>query len=295
LQDALPARRDSGQPHPPSSRNSADSVASGSAADTGGSNPYAFLFPGEPGAGSAAPPPAADPYAAFATGGTASSSGSQPPNPCATPPASPEPSQVPTARGVPSARAKSEGGGDSNPYAFLVGAPDAAPQVALDPAKSLNSPYASFSSNASAPPATNGASKTRRSTDAAAVAAGSSPPAKAAAGPYDALLGGDAVTAKQNGVGGGGQAAAAVAGLAAAAMQYRANRSASASDVERSTSNPFNNVPADWSEANGGAAKPQVKSVGRLSVSSQGRCVSLLYICRSSGPSAPACTLAACR
>jgi hypothetical protein len=269
-QDALPARRDSGQPHSLSSRNSADSVASGSAADTGGSNPYAFLFPGEQGAGAAAPSPSVDPYAAFATGDTASSSGSQPPNPFATPPASPQPSQVPATRGVPSARAKSEGGGDSNPYAFLVGASDAAPQVALDPSKAPGI-YASFTSNASAPPATNGAPRSRRSTDAAAVPAG-----KAAAGPYEAFLGGDAVTAKQNGLGGagGGQAAAAVAGLAAAAMQYRANRSASTSDVDRSTANPFNNVPADWSEANGATAKPQVKSVGRLSVSSQGRCVS---------------------
>lgn len=267
----LPARRDSGQPAPLSSRNSADSVASGSAADTGGSNPYAFLFPGEPGP-SSAEPPAADPYAAFATDGTASSSGSQPPNPFATPPTSPEPSQVPTARGVPTARAKSEGG-DSNPYAFLVGAPDAAPEAVHSPAKAP-SPYASFTSNASAPPATESASRTRRSTDAAPLPAGSSPPAKAAAGPYDTFLSGDAGTAKQNGVGGGGQAAAAVAGLAAAAMQYRANRSASTSDVDRSSANPFNNVPADWSEANGAAAQPRVKSVGRLSVSSQGRCVS---------------------
>lgn len=111
--------------------------------------------------------------------------------------------------------------------------------------------------------------------------AGSSPPAKTAASPYAAFMGGDAADdgaaaeQQQPGGGNGDVASEAVMGLAAAARQYRANRSASASDGDASAANPFNNVPADWSDANcstGRGAKPQALPVSRMNVAREGRC-----------------------
>lgn len=299
----LPSKQDSGQltSGPPSGRNSMDSAASGGGGGSDSSaNPYAFLFPGEPAA--PAEPQPDDLYSVFAPGGAIGGSDTssfvtaagEPPNPFASPPASVEPSEP-----LP-ARAKSEGA-TTNPYAFLMGPPGAAAEAAGS--AGAPSPYASFTSNASAPPATNG-NTTMSSTSSKAnggrrlaggsppadaanpyalFTAGSSPPSSNAANPYAAF---EADSDRGHGSGDAAQqqprrrsneqAAEAVMGLAAAARQYRASTSSSGSDSPAAI-NPFNNVPVgnDWRDVNGGAGgapKAQVLPVARMDVSHEGRC-----------------------